>query len=54
MPTIRITNSERQLLADLSEAIDDRTDLGDGDRKESAFWKRASWLVSRLSARGEN
>jgi hypothetical protein len=48
---VRITNTERQILADLSEALDARTDLGDGDRKERAFWKRASNTISRISAR---
>jgi len=47
---LAINEDDRQLLADLSEAIDDRTDLGDGNVKQRKFWKRASDLVSRLSA----
>lgn len=48
---LTITSAERQLLADLSEMLDDRTDLGDGDRKQRAFWEKASGLVSALSSR---
>ncbi len=46
-----LTTAERQMLWDLSEAIDNRTDLGDGDRKERALWKRASNMCSRIAAR---
>lgn len=43
---IYITHAERTLLAELSESIDNCTFLGDGDRNERAFWKRASTLRS--------
>jgi len=51
---VTLSEQERQLLVDLSEALDERTDLGDGDRKERAFWVRASNTVSRIAARGQS
>ena len=48
---VTLSEQERQLLVDLSEALDERTDLGDGDRKERAFWVRTSNTVSRIAAR---
>lgn len=48
---VEISADEAQILNDLSAALDDRTDLGDGDRTERAFWKRASNTVSRIGGR---
>lgn len=48
--TIRITEKERQLLADLSEVIDSLESY-DFDRDTTRVLKRGSWLVSKLSCR---